>query len=314
MKINNTRKIMFLLFVVVSMVCFSPLMAVMGTEKDTVIVQLSNDQAVTTSTNVILENTPNALVVQYGSFQAYLAMVSPIKNLIIIGHGSEEGVIVQDDLTSWENYADIVDHMGAREKVLLNCESIRAKEFLQSDNVFTFSSEIDARMGGMVADMVIRQDQPTFNMVESADELFTLYDDLASGKVSPINLGLTTAEKNYWLAKFILLITSFVVGSFILTVPGADAGMLKFVQDHASQIPNLIVDIVKFAKGYTSLSTFSGKLWNFIVFCFNHRYLTYLKAAMKWYHWVLWGSMILLKIAAMIITGGAAFALLMITF
>ena len=84
MKINNTRKIMFLIFVVASMVVFTPLLTGLGTQKDTVIVQLSNDQAVTTSTNVILENTPNALVIDYGSLKSKLVLGSPIINLIIV--------------------------------------------------------------------------------------------------------------------------------------------------------------------------------------------------------------------------------------
>jgi hypothetical protein len=311
------------------MVVFSPLVTAMGTQKDTVIVQLSDDHAVITSTDVILEKNPGAKVVTYGTFEAYLTLASPINNLVIIGHGAEDGVLVQDDLTSWENYADIVDHMGAREKILLSCESVRAKEYLETDNVFTFTSAIDARMGGLVANMVISQKQPNSNFVGSIDELFTLNDDLASGKIAPINLYFdiggggggtptayfSTTEKNYWLAKFAILGVSFLAGTFFLFNSAAQTAADKFMGDYGWMLWGFLVDIQTYGAKCMTDAAFQSKLWTFMCNTEKLGFYRYIKSEMNWYDWVLFGVSIVAAFALMFFTAtGATWAIFVCKF
>ena len=122
------------------------------------VVRLDDSQAVTEAIENLEQNIPNAVVVDYDSAKYNLKYWRFLGVAIWVSHGSEEGVMINGELTQWDVLEDPIK--GTLNKdIVLTCYSsaILEQTDLSISNVLTFGGEVDAVIGSLVVSYAISQ-------------------------------------------------------------------------------------------------------------------------------------------------------------
>jgi len=200
------------------------------------VVRLDDSQAVTEAIENLEQNIPNAVVVDYDSAKYNLKYWRFLGVAIWVSHGSEEGVMINGELTQWDVLEDPIKGTPNKD-IVLSCYSSALLEQtdLSSTNVATFDGEIDAVIGSLVVSYILSQDSSIYPKIKSrfmdifanpscVEPLRFLLDPGGGGGIGGTNPGsapnyarhyLSWAELGFHLVAAFLLIALFLVDWYI---------------------------------------------------------------------------------------------------
>ncbi len=133
----------------------------------------SSNQAVKTSTNTILDLYPTAKVIKYedaGSLWNVLTMMRSYSQLILIGHGSDKGILSsQGTIIPWKNITDWVNTQPSTDVYFLSCNSNTASKLVHKPSL-GFVGNVD---GPLAAYAIAMKDNLNHNQAINSKNALT---------------------------------------------------------------------------------------------------------------------------------------------
>ncbi|MCY3413570.1 MAG: PKD domain-containing protein [Candidatus Heimdallarchaeota archaeon] len=245
-----------LIFLGISFVMVQPALAGTAHVHDTVVIKLDDDFAVDLATNTFLEYAGEAKVLKYATFELYFEMIKYSKNIVIIGHGSDDGIMTSEGEISWEAYARFVDSLKANQIVLLNCNSEKVLPFINNARVFTFPDNIDGRAAAMIASIYV-DGLNNENNIKVLNRIQKISLDINNGNLEPIYLaiGLSDQELLWNGIDIVFLIFSLILDGVQWLKGNAEIKnkVFLFVQNAMDYVPGFL-DVMK-----TSMDVITNK-------------------------------------------------------
>ena len=114
-------------------------------------IHLDRDDAIATASNTLRENIPEMNILEYGSLRYQLLAHRIIQPLIWIGHGNKDGITINNELSSWEEFSKDLQYTPGKD-VVLSCYSqeVIDQTSLTQEKVIAFNGEIDAVYGSLI--------------------------------------------------------------------------------------------------------------------------------------------------------------------
>lgn len=85
-------------------------------------IKIDDDSAIDSAILILQDNTPNINVIEYDSLKYHLFLHRIIQPIVWIGHGSTQGIQINNKLQSWSDFSkDVVSTPGI--DVILSCNS-----------------------------------------------------------------------------------------------------------------------------------------------------------------------------------------------
>lgn len=123
------------------------------------VVRLEDSQAVNNAIVNLKQNLQNLVVLDYDSAEYKLKYWRFLGVAIWVSHGSEEGVMINGELTQWDVLEDPIKGTPNKD-IVLSCYSNALVEQtdLSFTDVATFNSEVDAVIGSLVVSYALSRD------------------------------------------------------------------------------------------------------------------------------------------------------------
>lgn len=213
-----------------------------------IVVVMQKDDAVTTTTNIIKENVPGIMIMEYESLDYFLTIQRVLGRIIWVSHGSSQGIATEGGLLTWNSFASLVE-MTPGKDVVLACDSSSLDEFIESDEeVMTFDGLLEGRIWAYAISTLLlatKQIPNEENVAHIAERTVTIANRIISGKEAPMFLGTVPL---WWIG-----IKAVLVGILTgLYFTSAEASIPEAVASTSS--PILVVAIVStvltFVAGY----------------------------------------------------------------
>ncbi|MDF1540565.1 MAG: hypothetical protein P1Q69_16835 [Candidatus Thorarchaeota archaeon] len=177
------------------------------------VVVMTPDASVNRAADVMREEIPDAIVVEYGSLEYNLVAHRAYGGVTWISHGSEEYVEVGTQEMNWNNMASIVRTTPSRDTVLA-CHSGAIYNYIDNTEAIAFPGQIDSVMGALLASIVVTRSPETVqrfcsyaqNVMDGKQSV----DSLESYVVGQLGLG----EYGYWIAIAMLTFAAILFSYF----------------------------------------------------------------------------------------------------
>lgn len=236
----------------------------LNTPRNTVVLKLSNDAAINLATETFVNENPDSIVITYGTWKAAYTLSSVIVNLVIIGHGFDEGVQIQNNIVSWSNYGRMINGINSLNTVLLNCQSSKVVG-VNKVNVFTFPSSVDARVGSFLASYVVNRNNINFDLNNAFDKIVNVLYEIFTGNLLEENLGVFGgSEAVYYIMTIITMLIAALVAEGLQYNGAVQAGAQKWALNFAIYHPLIITSLVGLWQGSVSVWTFTSDVMAFI--------------------------------------------------
>jgi hypothetical protein len=164
-----------------------------------VVVVMTPDSSVEKAVDVMREEIPDAIVVEYGSVEYNLVAHRAYGGVTWISHGSEENVKLGTRETTWNNMASLVRMTPSRDTVLA-CYSSAIYEYIDNKEVIAFPGLIDSVMGALLASIIVTRSHDTIQrfcgQAEAVIDGKQSVDPLYYYVVGQLGLG----EAGYWMS------------------------------------------------------------------------------------------------------------------
>ena len=197
------------------------------------VVRLEDSQAVNEAIVNLEQNLPNLVVLDYDSAEYKLKYWRFLGVAIWVSHGSEEGVMINGELTQWDVLEGPIKGTPNKD-IVLSCysSSLLEQTDLSSANVATFDNEVDALIGSFIVSYVLSQDSSILPKLSSrvndiianpscVEPLVILLDDGGggggSGSTSPSYVigHMSSIELTYWLLTALVLYLLILANCYI---------------------------------------------------------------------------------------------------
>ncbi len=300
MKINTQKtKILLGVACLIFLISSFPFVQALTTPiPNQLVVRLEDSQAVNNAIVNLEQNLPNLVVLDYDSAEYKLKYWRFLGVAIWVSHGSEEGVMINGELTQWDVLEDPIKGTPNKD-IVLSCYSneLVKQTDLSSADVLTFSGELDAVFGSLVVSYALSKDSALIPKIISrakdiavdpsnVNPLVILLDDGGGGGggggTTTPNYEvhhLSTIELRYYLLSLFLLLALLYVN---LKIP-AD---LPFVQKMAIEFGiaawlTIIVTLKLLFEGSITLEAAIGDIIGWFVDALDIFY-AYFMAAADW--------------------------------
>ncbi|MFX1559471.1 MAG: hypothetical protein ACFFBL_02675 [Promethearchaeota archaeon] len=139
--------------------------------------------------------------------------------LVIIGHGSEEGIEVRNDCISWSDVTESIESVDASRTVLASCHSDGPASTLS--NGFGFSGVVDARMAAYLSSALVLSsfDGPSPLAISHLSAGFNYGLRAATHGITPMPLGDWPPWWNPWKIASIVVLTTIFYTLSPITAP-----------------------------------------------------------------------------------------------
>ncbi|MBN1330663.1 MAG: hypothetical protein JXA54_14410 [Candidatus Heimdallarchaeota archaeon] len=116
------------------------------------VIYLEEDQSITQTLVTMKEQMPDISSIAYGSVKYQLLVHRITEPLVWVGHGDKEGINTAQGKLSWGRFAQEVKRSPMMD-IVLSCYSseLLEQKVLTGQDAITFTGEIDATLGGLVA-------------------------------------------------------------------------------------------------------------------------------------------------------------------
>ncbi len=161
------------------------------------VVIMTPDASVDRAANVMKQEIPDVIVVEYGSLDYSMLVHRAYGGVTWISHGSEENVKLGTQEVNWNNITPMIQITPSKDTVLA-CHSSSINDYIESNDAITFSGPIDSVMGALLASVVVTKSMDT---VQKLGEYAQAVIDGTQPIDSLYLIGqLSDVEACYWLA------------------------------------------------------------------------------------------------------------------
>jgi hypothetical protein len=192
---KNKKYISFMIILLFSMLVTNAVSASSTIPIENLAVVLDQrDNAINSALETLKNELTTINIVTINSIHYHLSLLRPIDNVIIVGHGNNEGMIIQGELVSWTYADELTNKFRSNQVHFLICESNNIKEFSNNPNIgMTISGVADATSSALAVSVIIDVMSGRFQeAVDRSVQLFLRDMDISEGKISPeyLNFGI----------------------------------------------------------------------------------------------------------------------------
>ncbi len=232
------------------------------------------DSTISIAINLILQNYPNAIVVDYHSLRYALTISRVIGPVLWIGHGNEIGIETNDGVISWKEMVE-ESELTINSDYFLSCYSSNIREFTTNNHILTFGDAVDVTIASNIALFALT------NNFEYIDNAINCYQQIISGikrytPLMPIDegpitptppppppppppqVGLDSFEILWWIAMFALDFIGAVILLHALVVKYDLARAISLGKD-----AGIVGKVVTKIQTSTIYNAFKGKVTSF---------------------------------------------------
>jgi hypothetical protein len=148
---------------------------------NTIIVSFGHTEAETAAIDILHEEIPNAINVDFGGFQYNLLKMRAIGPVIYVGHGNTQGIQNGKTVVSAERMACEVKSCASSEIFIIACNSENIAAHDKSGRVHGFSNFIDAELAALETVIRISVSQRD---ISTAFRVFDRFMNVAQNKIS----------------------------------------------------------------------------------------------------------------------------------
>ena len=119
----------------------------------TLIIQFTDDDAENEAVEELVKLHPNAVVLNYGSFKLDLLLFRFYGTLFIVGHGSNEGIMDESGLVTWDTINQISINSPARFVGYVSCYSFEAAQLAKTSSfkqIVGLKGEVEAILAARI--------------------------------------------------------------------------------------------------------------------------------------------------------------------
>ncbi len=116
------------------------------------ILSMSRDNAVSRSVRLLQDNIEKARVIQINTpFELYLTMKKAVGEVFYVGHATEDGLITNMGMITWNNVITGIHGSRAQQHYLLSCysEKVTAEQFSSTKLVIGFHGLVESELGAL---------------------------------------------------------------------------------------------------------------------------------------------------------------------
>lgn len=287
---------------------------------------MGDDANVDAAANTLKAYLPNAVVVEHSTLSALLMSFHPIQNVILVGHGFEEGVATKEGLMTWRDYATAIALYSASAYYLLNCQSAKVMSklptFIEDRVLLSFVTDIDARVAALLASLTILALNGNFDKTLAVFEaLRSLASEILTGIVRVLPLGyvpymyrLGWNELGHWIIEIVKVILPMVIGPLIkviapklTTIGGKIWSKISSRLGRSSSEAGRLSRIITSLKGFwTNWGETINLAWG--LFGFFQDYMGYIIAAitqsLTWWEALIYGASLIASLIGLFVTSG----------
>ena len=222
------------------------------------VVVMTPDSSVDRAADVMKQEIPDAIVVEYGSLEFGMIAHRAYGGVTWISHGSEDNVKLGTDRADWKDMVALVRTTPSKD-VVLACHSSEMDEYIDNDEVVTFPGLVDSVLGALFVSSIVTRSPDTIEnffeygmaLVDWRESLDPLY---LIGRLSP-------EEGIYWLAISTLTLASILFNYFTDFGTWKTLGYILV----SSGKTGIIVTLVWLRKGWIDPLSAVAKIVSFIL-------------------------------------------------
>ncbi|MFW9833799.1 MAG: hypothetical protein ACFFEK_07380 [Candidatus Thorarchaeota archaeon] len=173
------------------------------------VVVMYDDSTVKDSINAITTYDDDILVLEYGSIGYALMIPRIIGTVVWISHGTEDGIVSNSEILSWEDFVSSIQLTSGKD-VVLACESDHIYNYVSNDEAFAFSGAVDAKLGGFFVAWLLT------GIRDALTSAFARITTLRDGSAVSDNLYWSTMERAWFGIDAALFMVSALSTSFAL--------------------------------------------------------------------------------------------------
>ncbi len=175
------------------------------------IVTFGNTKEEKIAVSTLLENFPNAKIIDFSMIHQILNYDNPI---IYVGHGSSYGLDYFGRIIEWDYLADIITASKSNNHYILECESKRITELedFSGKKVISFASEIDAEFAALYVSFMISNNKGLLK------HLIYRINEIMEG-AEQFTLSLGKREKSYHMFNLIVLALGIILPIVMSNIP-----------------------------------------------------------------------------------------------
>ncbi|MFX0115691.1 MAG: hypothetical protein ACFFB3_14170 [Candidatus Hodarchaeota archaeon] len=312
--------------VVLSFLVMQPLSDATTTPVSTLVVKMGDGTNVDAAANTLTAYLPNAVVVEHNTLSALMMSFHPIQNVILVGHGFEEGIATNEGVMAWRDYAAAIALYGASAYYLLNCRSALVMPELptaiENRVLLSFGLDIDARVAAMLASLTILALNHNYDKAMAVFEaLGSLANKILSGLVGVMPLGYVPymyrmgwTELGHWIIEIVKVVLPMVIGP-LLKVLASKLGKIgskvwakisSKIGRSSSEASRLSI-IIKALKGFWTNWGDAIKLaWG--LFGFFKDYISYvieaIMGSLTWWEALIYAASLAATLIGLFVSGG----------
>jgi hypothetical protein len=172
-----------------------------------VVVRMSDDVSTEQAISTLECNTQGLMVVDYGSLE-YFLLINRVAGIVVwVSHGSDQGILVDNNVMSWERFSQDI-RMTPSKDVVLACDSSKLESYLSPSEAFLFEAAVEATLGALVVSFIL-------NGAIAMLSLIAALASLALGVIQIHFLALTTLEFAWDTITFVISLMLLGAGLFI---------------------------------------------------------------------------------------------------
>ncbi|MHA1928857.1 MAG: hypothetical protein ACTSV2_09825 [Candidatus Thorarchaeota archaeon] len=172
-----------------------------------VVVRMSDDASTQQAITTLEANTQNLIVVDYGSLE-YSLIINRVAGIVVwVSHGSDQGILVDDAVMSWESFSRNIKMTPSQDAVLA-CDSSNLDSYVLPSEAFLFDGPIDATIGALITSFIL-------NGAVVVEALIDTILSLVTGEIQIHLLELTLMEFAWDTVVFVVGLLFAGVGFFI---------------------------------------------------------------------------------------------------
>ncbi|MDH4214518.1 MAG: hypothetical protein OEV85_11400 [Candidatus Thorarchaeota archaeon] len=258
MKGRKRAQYIFLVVILLSPLVIMPLSVPVLSN---VVVVMHDDAATSAAVKTITESTSNVKVVQYKSLDYILTIQRVSGQVAWVSHGSEDGILAENNLISWRDFSRQIKLTPCRD-IVLACYSNCLEDYVSPESIIGVDGSIDAVLGGLIASYILQPQDAIIHQVEKH------VNDLLFGRADIDPLGLSLTEITYWTAIFLLSILAYYSGNVLaVTNPTWIQMTVHFLQQNViTNSPAIVLTLTYLVLGQIDIWAAVWQIIGFVIF------------------------------------------------
>ncbi|MBD3160283.1 MAG: hypothetical protein GF309_16005 [Candidatus Lokiarchaeota archaeon] len=151
-----------------------------------VIVRMNDDNATNQAIATLVDNAPNSIVVDYRSPMYSILISRVIRAAIWVSHGSEQGILADNALMLWGEFAKDIAITPSKD-IVLACNSKQLESYVSPQEALLFDGSVESNLGALLVSLIL-------GGVHSLNAIASKLISLATGQTPLMFLELTTLE------------------------------------------------------------------------------------------------------------------------